>query len=597
MTTLELLLRYAPPPRTIDPAAGTMEIVFATENPVQRRDAEGPFDEVLGLAAGEADFSRLISGPVLDSHRRHSLADMLGTVTAARIENGEAIATIQLSERARPLITDIERGIKPRVSVGYTVDRWAETRAAGRRQKRATHWGAIEVSLVAIAADPAARIRSEDDMTETTTTETRPEADPAGREIAIRGIARLAGLDDAFITAQIGSTNTPEQARTAAFLELARRAPAIRGEASNRVIFGTSHDSPQARAEAMGEALFARMHPAHQLSERGRPFAYQSFAELAAECLHFRGVPITGHGPDLLIRTAMHSTSDFPLLLENAMGKTLRTSYQAAPAALKRLGRETSAPDFRTRKRLMLGEFPTLLKVNEAGEIKSGTMVEGRESYGLATYATKLSLSRELMINDDLGAFAQLGRAAGQAVVQFEAGVLVDLLTQASGDGPTLSDTLTLFHATHANKAASGGAISDTTLSTARTAMRTQKGLGGTAISVPPKFLLVPAAKETEAQKTLSAIYAAQASNVNAFAGVLEPVVEARLDAKSATRWYLTADPAVIDGLEYCYLAGQAGPQIETKAEFDSFAVSMRVWEDFGAGFVDYRSWYANAGA
>jgi hypothetical protein len=33
----------------------------------------------------------------------------------------------------------------------------------------------------------------------------------------------------------------------------------------------------------------------------------------------------------------------------------------------------------------------------------------------------------------------------------------------------------------------------------------------------------------------------------------------------SATRWYVAADATEIDGLEYAYLAGGEGPQIETK--------------------------------
>jgi hypothetical protein len=77
--------------------------------------------------------------------------------------------------------------------------------------------------------------------------------------------------------------------------------------------------------------------------------------------------------------------------------------------------------------------------------------------------------------------------------------------------------------------------------------------------------------------------------------GSLSMVVEPRLS--SATRWYVSADPAEIDGLEYAYLAGGEGPQIETKAGWDVDGVEIRVILDFGAGFIDWRGWYANAGA
>src|ERR1035438_4087891 len=49
----------------------------------------------------------------------------------------------------------------------------------------------------------------------------------------------------------------------------------------------------------------------------------------------------------------------------------------------------------------------------------------------------------------------------------------------------------------------------------------------------------------------------------------LVPIVEPRLDANSATAWYLIADPAQVDTVEYCYLEGQQGVYIETKQGFE----------------------------
>ena len=61
-------------------------------------------------------------------------------------------------------------------------------------------------------------------------------------------------------------------------------------------------------------------------------------------------------------------------------------------------------------------------------------------------------------------------------------------------------------------------------------------------------------------------------------------VVEPRLS--NAARWYVSADPAEIDGLAYAYLAGGEGPQIETKAGWDVDGVEIRVILDFGARFI-----------
>ena len=75
---------------------------------------------------------------------------------------------------------------------------------------------------------------------------------------------------------------------------------------------------------------------------------------------------------------------------------------------------------------------------------------------------------------------------------------------------------------------------------------------------------------------------------------VLRLIVEPRL--ASAYAWYVVANPASADGLEYAYLAGATGPQVESQAGFKIDGVEIKVRLDFGAGFVDWRSWYRNAG-
>jgi hypothetical protein len=49
--------------------------------------------------------------------------------------------------------------------------------------------------------------------------------------------------------------------------------------------------------------------------------------------------------------------------------------------------------------------------------------------------------------------------------------------------------------------------------------------------------------------------------------------------------------------LSHSYLAGGEGPQVESKSGWDVDGVEVRVILDFGAGFIDWRGWYQNAGA
>lgn len=520
---MELLTRRATlAPATADPDARTVEVVWSTGAPVRRRNLAGEYVERLSLDPKAVNLSRIEGASVLDAHRQTAVRDVLGSVRSAAVDGRHGTAIIQFSARpeVEPVWQDVLAGILRHVSVGYSVEDWAESTENGARVLTA-----LRAAFDALARRSAQPIRTEQ----------------------------------------------------------------VRAEA------GESQDDPALRARQMGEALYARINPRHQLSEPARRYAYATPVDMAKELLTLRGESTLAMSPASLITRALHTTSDFPIILGDAVGRVLRESYQGAPAGVRRLGRQTSARDFRAVNKIMLGEAPLLEKLNEHGEIKAGTMAEAREAYKVETWARKIGITRQVLVNDDLGAFSDLARRMGQGAAETEARILVDLLEANSGNGPKLSDTKTLFHADHGNKAGSGAIISDATLSAARLALRTQKGIEDRTIRVTPKNLLVPPALETTAEKWLAAVAPATAADVNPFAGALSLVVEPRLT--SATRWYITADPGEIDGLEFAYLSGAEGPQVESRSGWDVDGVEIRVILDFGAGFIDHRGWFMNPGA
>ncbi|HVL18479.1 MAG TPA: prohead protease/major capsid protein fusion protein [Gemmatimonadales bacterium] len=597
--TLDLLTRRATlAPATADPEARTVEVIWSSGAPVRRRDMAGQYIERLSLTPEAVDLSRLEGASVLDAHRQTAVRDVLGSVRSAAVDGKRGTAVIQFSARpeVEPIWQDVLVGILRHVSVGYSVEEWAESTDNGARVLTAVRWTPHEISLVPTPADPGAHIRMETEMTETTTTPAPPAAQTRAEANAeTRSIARIAGLDQSWIDGQIDGGVDPDTARRAAFEALANRsAPSIRTE-QVRVEIGESQDDPALRARQMGEALYARINPRHELSEPALRYAYSTPVDMAKELLTLRGESTMALSPASLVTRALHTTSDFPIILGDTVGRVLRDAYQAAPSGIRRLGRQTTARDFRVVNKIMLGEAPLLEKLNEHGEIRAGTMAEAREAYKVETSARKIGITRQVLVNDDLGAFADLARRMGQAAAETEARILVTLLEAGSGNGPTLSDGKALFHADHGNKAGSGAAISDATLSAARLSLRTQKGIEDRTIRVTPRNLLVPPALETIAEKWLASIAPATAADVNPFSGSLSLVVEPRLS--SATRWYVTADAGEIDGLEFAYLSGAEGPQVESRSGWDVDGVEIRVILDFGAGFIDHRGWFMNAGA
>jgi hypothetical protein len=97
-----------------------------------------------------------------------------------------------------------------------------------------------------------------------------------------------------------------------------------------------------------------------------------------------------------------------------------------------------------------------------------------------------------------------------------------------------------------------GGDLTEFLKRTVRTIVTTGDGfvrlMDGGLIVVEPAFVVVPPEMETATQKTLTAIQPVVIDNVNVFSR-LSLIVEPRL--KDTTRWYVVADPATIDGLEY----------------------------------------------
>lgn len=567
-----------PRPATWDATARTIEAVIATDNPVARRDQSGDYDEVLDPATLDLASARGVS--VLDAHQTGGVNTVIGVVEDVRREGSEIVARIRFSDRpeVQAVVGDIATGIIRSLSIGYRVAEWRDGQANGRRTRTAAKWSIHEVSFVPVPADPRARTRG------------LPANDRTDINRHIRTLGDNARVGQTVINDLIDRGATLAEATTAIMADMITRSTPIR-TAHNA---GTM-DNPAALVRALGDALYHRVAPSFTPSPQARAFLGLSIRDAAAECLRASGVATTGLGAAEIVTRALNTTSDFPNLLGDVLGRTLREPYAAPASGIRQLAREASAPDFRTRHRIQFDASGVeLRKVNEHGEFQSGSPLEGKESYKLDTFGRIVGFSRQALINDDLGGLADIGRRLSQNALAFEAQFLVDLLVSNAGLGPVLSDTKALFHVDHGNLDGTPAAPAEGPLSLARLAMRRQTGLAGSLITVTPRFILAPPELETTFEKLLATIAAAKTDDVAAFAGKLTLIIEPRL--VDPLRWYMVAAPAEIDGLEFAYLSGAPGPQIETQAGFRVDGVETKVRLDYGAGFVDHRGWYTNTG-
>lgn len=575
-----------PAPNTVDLDARTVEAIISTGAETQRPG----YIERLDLSG--ADLSALVGAPVLDAHRSASTRDQLGVIEAVELrpEGIWACLKFRNNAAAQSVLADVGEGTLRGLSIGYQVTAWKDEMRGQTRVRTAIKWKPIEVSLVPVPADAGAHFRNgENEMPNDETTIETTDAAPvtmtrAETNAAIRNIADTAGLTRAWADAQIDADATADDARATAFEAMQQRS-ASTPTRTTRVTVGVDNTDPAVIVTRAGEALFARTNPAHEISAPARQYAGMTLPDLARDCLTRAGVSTSAMSVDTLTTRALHTNSDFSLILGDATGRELRRAYAAAPSGVRQLARQTTARDFRAKRALQFGEGPELEKVNEGGEFKHGTIEESAETYSVETFGRIFAISRQAIINDDVGAFMQIPAKLGNAARAFENAQLVEKIIT----NPAMSDGKGVFHADHGNLTAPYGDLGKATLGDARLAMRKQKGLSGELIEVTPRFVLVPAELETHAEQELAKIAATKTGDHNPFEN-LTLLTDARLTNEE--QWYVAADPAMIDGLEYAYLEGAPGPQIETRQGFEVDGVQMKVRLDFGSGWVDCRGWH-----
>jgi HK97 family phage prohead protease len=555
----------------------TVSAIIASTSPVQRRDGKGAYLEVLSMRGCRLEKDE--DWPLQLDHSKDS-RETVGRAHSVKVDGDTLTAQLRFStaEDVAPIVQRVADGTLRHLSIGYVVHKWVESvDADGARVRTAADWSLLEVSITPIPADRNSQIqRSENVENEDI------ELTPAERRAEIRTIGRAAGMTAEDIDDMVDRDLDATAARAEAFEHMQARQ-----RSTPRIRVVASHDDPAAVITRAADALAYRMGGIAELPDASREYAGMSILDIAKDRVAASGVSIRGLSTDEVLHRAAHGTSDFPLVVSNAANKTLLGAYQAAESPLKIVARQRSLPNFKESTSIRLGGMGRLEQLSEHGEITATSRAESGEKLSLTTYARRFDLTRKLMIDDDAGAFGDIVAALGQAAAQTESDLLVAQLVS----NPAMSDGKAVFHADHGNLS-TGAALSDTALSEARKAMRQRKDLDGkTLINAAPKYLLVGPELETTAEKLLTAIQATTTDDVQPIKLTL--LVEPRIDDDS---WYVFADPARLAGLQYAYLSGAAGPQIQRQEMWDSLGVSFRVFEDFGAGWVDYRAAQKNPG-
>lgn len=361
--------------------------------------------------------------------------------------------------------------------------------------------------------------------------------------------------------------------------------------------------SKDAFREGVANALLHRAKPSmHKLSEQAREYRGMDLTTLAREACALAGISTRGMSPREIAVKALHSTSDFPFVLENVITKTLRAAYESTARTFLPFCRQVTLPDFKEASRVQLGGAPNLKKVLEGAEYEQGTIGEGREKYALSKYGRIVSVTWETIVNDDLDAFTRLPEMFGRSAADLESDLVYAILT----GNPLMADGVALFDAAHGNlgtPAALQNALDPAKanpLNELQELMMLQKGIEGRYITVRPEFLLVPPRlAETALRVTGAAFQPNRAGDVNVIGQSLTPIVEPRLQDTpgTATNYFTAASPNVVDTIEYAHLEGESGPFTEARNGFEVDGLQVKCRHVFASKAIDHRGLAKNAGA
>jgi len=287
------------------------------------------------------------------------------------------------------------------------------------------------------------------------------------------------------------------------------------------------------------------------------------------------------------------STISLTGILSNVANKTMLAAYQAVPSVASMIAAETDVNDFKEVTRYRLTGVGVFEKVGPDGELKSAELSEESFSSKVETYGRMITLTRQMLINDDLGAFLQIPRIIGRMSALKREEALFELL---------LSNPGSFFSAGNSNfLSGASTALSIDALTQAEQAFLDQTDSEGKPILLSASVLLVPTSLKVRAQQLMTETRvnelptSAKPAN-NPHAGKFTPVATPYLNAQgiagsSALAWYLFANPQDVAAIEIAYLRGRRVPTIESgDTNFNTLGVQWRGFFDFGVSMQDTRA-------
>jgi hypothetical protein len=303
------------------------------------------------------------------------------------------------------------------------------------------------------------------------------------------------------------------------------------------------------------------------------------------------------------IRATGFSTIDVSSIVAATANKFLHEGWMAVDLTPLRIAAVRSVRDFKQITTVSLTGHLQFEKVGAAGEIKHGTLGELTYTNQADTYAAMLAITRQDMINDDLGALTAVPRRLGRGgALKLNDIFWTRFLLLVSES----------FFAAGNNNINTG--VADMTiggLEATETIFMNQTDPDGKPLAVMPKIVLVPTALKAKATALLNSqgsvlITGASTTipDANVFQGRFKVesspyISNSSYTGNTSTAWWMLADPNEVPVIEIVALNGRVEPVVETAdADFNVLGVQMRGYSDIGVREQEKRGGvYADGGS
>jgi HK97 family phage prohead protease len=608
----------------VDTDSRTVELSFSSETPYGRWFG----DEILCHDEECINLERFNNGlgTVLFNHDRDAV---VGHIEKVWLEDnrGKALVRFDTDEQSETIFQKVQSGTLQGVSVGYAINRYEvledeDTKSTNGRFNGpayvVTDWEPLEISIVSVPADPTVGVgRSAEEIhTSIDTQEDNTRMDQE-KNLEVQEV-KSAPVETGLTQADLQKAMEQERKRTSEItamfrdfdvegadeaivlgksVEEAREMVMDQLRARNKGVSVTmgEAESDKFRAAAQDAVLMAAGIPVADAAPGAQELRGYSMIEMARESLRRESGSTVNFGDNMeLARAAINSTSTFPAIMSNLANKSVMVGFNEAETTYQIWAGKGSNRDFKEAARVALSEAGTLELVPEGGQFKQDSFGEASARTKVATYGKLFSLTRQAIINDDLGLFSKIATKYGSAAKR-----LVNKMVYAQLTGNVkMQDNVALFDSKHGNVAGTGEALSVKAIAKAITAMRRQKGIQGEAtLNITPKYLVVPPELEMTAYQIVNSTAAVDGVNsgvVNPYKGRFIVVADAELTDPDA--WYLVADATQHDTIEVTYLNGVETPRLETRQGFDVDGIEYKVAFDCGVSALDFRGLYKNAG-